>query len=124
MIIKLSPHDIRRYNWMMWRTVISIVVLFILLIVVTNFGLFGTLPSFQQLENPKSFQATEVLGNDGKTVLGTYFVENRSSVTYSQLSPNVINALVATEDTRFYDHSGIDFRRMLTIPFKNLLGKK
>jgi len=124
MIIKLSPQDIRRYNWYMWRTVISLFVLLVLLIVVTDFGLFGQLPSFHDLENPKSNQATEVLGADGKTVLGTYFVQNRSSVTYAQLSPNVVNALIATEDARFYDHSGIDFKRMFTIPLLNLIGKK
>ncbi len=124
MIIKLSPQDIRRYNWMMWRTVISVFVLLILLIVAADLNLFGQLPSFHDLENPKSNQATEVIGDDGTTVLGTYFVQNRSSVTYSQLSPNVVNALIATEDSRFYEHSGIDLRRMFTIPLLNLIGKK
>jgi penicillin-binding protein 1A len=124
MIIKLKPDDIRRYNWYMWRAVIAFFALFVLLIVVTYFGLFGPLPSFRDLENPKSNQASEVIGDDGHSILGTYFVENRSSVTYTQLSPNVVNALVATEDSRFYDHSGIDLRRLLTIPFLNLLGKK
>src|ERR1700727_2023309 len=122
MIIKLSPQDTRRYNWIMWRTVIGVFVFLVLLIGVADLGLFGSLPSFHDLENPKSNQATEVIGDDGTTVLGTYFVENRSSVTFSQLSPNVVNALIATEDTRFYEHSGIDFQRMLTIPFKNLIG--
>ena len=124
MIIKLSPHDIRRYNWYMWRTVISLFVLLILLIAAADFNLFGDLPSFHDLENPKSNQATEVIGNDGTTVLGTYFVQNRSSVTYTQLSPNVVNALIATEDSRFYEHSGIDFQRLATIPLLNLIGKK
>lgn len=124
MIIKLSPHDIRRYNWYMWRAVISFFALFVLLLVVTYFGLFGALPSFRDLENPKSEQASEVLADNGNTVLGTYFIQNRSSVTYSQLSPNVVNALIATEDSRFYDHSGIDFRRLLTIPLLNLIKKQ
>src|ERR1700759_5141488 len=105
MIIKLSPEDIRRYNWYIWKTVIGFVSIFILLLLLTSFGLFGQLPSYRDLENPKSNQASEVLSSD-KTVLGTYYVENRSSVNYSQLSPNVVNALVATEDTRFYEHSG------------------
>lgn len=123
MIIKLAPQDIRRYNWYIWRTVIAGLSFFVLLLIVTYFGLFGPLPSFRDLENPKSNQATEVLSSD-KTVLGTYYVENRSSVNYSQLSPNVVNALIATEDTRFYSHSGIDFQRVLSIPFLNLIGKK
>jgi penicillin-binding protein 1A len=108
----------------MWRTVISLVTLFVLLIVVTYFGLFGQLPSFRDLENPKSNQASEVRADDGKTVLGTYFIQNRSSVTYAQLSPNVVNALIATEDSRFYEHSGIDFRRSFTILLLNLVGSK
>ena len=85
---------------------------------------FGPLPTFRDLENPKSNQAAEVISDDGHTVLGTYFVQNRSSVTYKQLGDNVVNALIATEDSRFYDHSGIDFRRVLTIPILNLIGKK
>ena len=124
MIIKLAPQDIKRYNWYIWRTAITFFSLFILLLVVTYFGLFGPLPTFRDLENPKSNQATEVLADDNTTVLGTYYIENRSSVTFAQLSPNVINALVATEDNRFYEHSGIDFQRVLSIPFLNLLGKK
>ncbi len=124
MIIKLAPQDIRRYNWFIWKTVIAFFSLFILLLVVTYFGVFGPLPTFRDLENPKSNQATEVIADDDHTVLGTYYVQNRSSVTYGQLSPNIINALVATEDSRFYEHSGIDFQRVLSIPFLNLIGKK
>ena len=123
-IKKLQPQDIRRYNWYMWRTLIGFVVFFALLLTVTYFGLFGPLPPFRDLENPKSAQATEVISSDGATVLGTYFLQNRSSVNYSQLSPNVVNALIATEDSRFYEHSGIDFRRLFTIPILNLVSKK
>jgi len=123
MIIKLAQQDIKRYNWYLWRAVISCFAFFILLLLVTYWGLFGALPSFHDLENPKSLQATEVLSADNK-VLGTYFVENRSSVNYSQLSPNVVNALIATEDSRFYEHSGIDLRRSFTIVLLNLVGRK
>ena len=121
---KLAPQDIKRYNWRIWRTVIAGIVFIILLFVLTFFGLFGPLPSFRALENPKSNQASEVLSSDNRTVLGTYYVQNRSSVNYSQLSPNIVNALVATEDSRFYEHSGIDFRRLLSIPFLNLIKKQ
>jgi penicillin-binding protein 1A len=123
MIIKLAPQDIRRYNWYIWKTVICFLALFVLMLVVTYFGLFGQLPSFRAIENPKSNQASEVLAAD-KTVLGTYYVQNRSSVNYSQLSPNVVNALIATEDVRFYEHSGIDFQRLPGIVFFTLIGKK
>jgi len=123
MIIKLAPADIKRYNWYVWKTVIGCFVFFILLLAVTYLGLFGPLPTFAALENPKSNQATEILSSD-KTVLGTYYVQNRSSVNYSQLSPNVVNALIATEDIRFYRHSGIDFQRIPSMILYNLIGRK
>ncbi|MBL0135694.1 MAG: transglycosylase domain-containing protein [Chitinophagaceae bacterium] len=82
---------------------------FILLLVLINFGVFGKMPSLAQLENPSIMQATEVMGDDG-TPLGKYYKErgNRSNVSYKNISKYVIDALVATEDERFYDHSGID----------------
>jgi penicillin-binding protein 1A len=86
-------------------------------------GLFGNLPSFRDLENPKSNLASEIISSDGE-VLGTYFVQNRSNVNFRQLSPHLVNALIATEDVRFYDHSGIDFRRSFTILYHNLQGRK
>jgi len=120
--VKLSPQEIKRYNWLIWKIAIGFVVLFALLITVTAFGLFGTLPPFRDLENPKSNQASEIISSD-KKVLGTYYVQNRSSVTYKDLSPYLVNALVATEDNRFYQHSGIDFQRSFSIIFYNLIGK-
>ena len=84
---------------------------------------FGAdIPSFEELESPKSNLATQVLGDDGKTVLSTFHIENRSYVTYEDLSPNLVNALVATEDVRFYEHSGIDFRSLARVIVKTLLG--
>jgi penicillin-binding protein 1A len=81
------------------------------------------LPTFRDLENPKSDLATEVISSDNQ-VLGTYYVENRSNATYKEISPNVLNALVATEDERFYEHSGIDFRRMVSIVFLNIFKRQ
>lgn len=69
--------------------------------------LLGKLPSFEQLENPNTSLATQLLSSDGK-LLGTIFKENRSLATYEELSPYLIDALVSTEDVRYYDHSGID----------------
>jgi len=119
--VKLSQQEIKHYNRRVWKLAIGCVVFFILLIVLTAFGLFGSLPPFRDLENPKSNLASEIISSD-KQILGTYYVENRSSVTYKQLSPYVVNALVATEDNRFYDHSGIDFQRSISIIFYNLVG--
>ncbi|GAB4252895.1 MAG: transglycosylase domain-containing protein [Vicingaceae bacterium] len=70
---------------------------------------FEELPSFEELENPKSNLATEIYSSDGK-LLGKYFKENRVNVRYKDLSPYLVNGLVATEDERFYKHSGIDVR--------------
>ena len=84
-------------------------------------GLFGELPRFEDLENPKNLLATEVISSDG-VVLGKYFIQNRSFTPYSELSPHLIEALIATEDIRFERHSGIDVRSLMrAIVF---LGKK
>lgn len=87
---------------------------FALLLLLINFGLFGKLPSLSELENPSILQATEVYAADG-TLMGKYFRErgNRSNVDYNDISKHVINALVATEDERFYEHSGIDGKGVL-----------
>jgi penicillin-binding protein 1A len=70
---------------------------------------FDTLPSFEELENPQTNLATEVISIDGKTI-GKYAKENRTPIKFKELSANLVNALVATEDERFYEHSGIDFK--------------
>jgi len=119
---ELSQQDIKKYNGYIWKTVLGCFVMFVLLIVLTILGVFGPLPSFDELEHPKSDAATQIISSDGK-VLGTYFVKNRFPVTYKELSPNVVHALVATEDARFYEHSGIDFSRSFSIILYNLIGK-
>ncbi|MBE7178777.1 MAG: transglycosylase domain-containing protein, partial [Mucilaginibacter polytrichastri] len=120
---KLSQDKIRRYNGYIWKTVVAGIFIAAGILLAVSFGLFGELPSFRDLENPKSNLASEVISSDD-VVLGTYFIQNRSPVNYNQISPNVINALIATEDTRFYEHSGIDFQRTFSIIFYNLIGKK
>jgi penicillin-binding protein 1A len=77
-----------------------------------SWGLFGSMPSFEDLENPDSNLATEIISSDG-VVLGKYFEQNRSQLKYSDLPKNFVQALVATEDERFYEHSGIDGRGTL-----------
>lgn len=119
----INKTDISNYNKTFWKFTIGFVVFIFLIILGTGFGLFGELPSFRDLENPKSNQASVIYTSD-KVELGNYFIQNRSSVRYQDISPNVINALISTEDTRFKEHSGIDFRRTFTIFFYNLIGKK
>ena len=90
------------------------------LITATACGSFGKLPSFEELENPKSFLATEIISEDG-AVLGTYYVENRTYVDYEELSPALVAALTSTEDARFYEHSGIDFISLARVGIKTIV---
>ncbi|HEX4876867.1 MAG TPA: transglycosylase domain-containing protein [Chitinophagaceae bacterium] len=101
-----------------WRIFFSGIALFILLIVLANFGVFGKMPSLSDLENPSILQASEVYAEDG-TLMGKYYTErgNRSNVKYRDISRHVVDALVATEDERFYSHSGIDFKSTLRAIF-------
>lgn len=123
MTTKLTQQDINRYTILFWKWIIGIIAFGAILIFSIGLGLFGALPDLRALENPKSNQASEVISDDN-VVLGTYYVQNRSNVRYDEISPNVINALIATEDIRFYNHSGIDFRRTFTILFYNLVGNR
>jgi len=78
-----------------------------------SWGLFGSMPSFSELENPESNLATEIISADGVTI-GKFFNENRTPIKYEDLPKHLVNALVSTEDERFYEHSGIDGRRTLS----------
>ncbi|MCB0597159.1 MAG: transglycosylase domain-containing protein [Lewinellaceae bacterium] len=85
---------------------------------------FTNLPSVKQLENPKSEEASQVFAANGE-VIGRYYTENRVPVSFSELSPNLVNALIATEDERFHEHSGIDFEALGRVAIKTvLLGQK
>lgn len=75
-------------------------------------GLFGKLPDIEELENPKSNLASEIYSSDG-VMIGKYFYDNRTNVDFSELSENIVQALIATEDERFISHSGIDLRATL-----------
>ncbi len=99
----------------------SIAAVFLLAIGGYVYYLFQGLPSIQELENPETYIASEVRSRDG-VVLDKYFTENRTWVPYDQISPHVIDALVATEDHRFYDHWGMDMIRTLAIPYHILTG--
>ncbi len=107
----------------MWLAFILGLVGFVLFVVSVNanfLGLFGEMPEFESLENPDSELASELYSADG-VLLGKYFRENRTPVTYNELSPNIINALIATEDERFEDHSGIDPRALARVFVKSIL---
>ena len=92
---KLTQHDLNRYTILFWKWILGFIAFGAILIFSIGLGLFGRLPDLRTLENPKSYQASEVISSDD-IVLGTYYVQNRSNVRYDEISPNVINALIAT----------------------------
>lgn len=100
----------------LWRLFFAGFGLFLLMLLCANVGLFGKMPSIKELENPEADLASEIISSDG-LLMGKYYSENRSEVKYSEISPNIINALIATEDERFYDHSGIDAQALARVLF-------
>ncbi|MBD3629150.1 transglycosylase domain-containing protein [Cyclobacterium sp.] len=109
-----------KYMWLVFGLGLIGFMIFVLAVNANFLGLFGEMPEFESLENPDSEVASELYSADG-VLLGKYFRENRSPVTYNELSPNLINALIATEDVRFEDHSGIDPRGLSRVLVKTLL---
>jgi penicillin-binding protein 1A len=93
-----------KYLWRsFWLGILFVVGIFL----AANYGLFGKMPTLRDLENPEADLASEIISADG-VPMGKYFLENRSEVKFSEISANVVNALIATEDVRFRQHSGID----------------
>ncbi len=95
----------------LWRTFFLGAGLFVLLILLVNLGVFGKMPSLEELENPSASLASEVIASDG-TLMGKFYMEDRTNVEYKDISKNIIHALIAAEDERFYNHSGIDGRAL------------
>src|SRR6478736_6125336 len=100
----------------LWRVFLFGFGLFILIILLANFGIFGSMPSIADLQNPSASQSSQLYADDG-TLMGKYYLEDRVNVNYKDISPYIIKALVATEDERFYDHSGIDPRSLARAVF-------
>ena len=92
--------------------------LFLMLLLV---WMFARIPSFEELEHPDNKLATQVIADDGNTILSTFHIENRTYVSYEELSPNLVHAAVSTEDSRFYKHSGIDTKGLARVFVKTLL---
>ena len=94
--------------WLIFLTPISIITF---LFYYASIGGFGDMPDLEVLENPKTNLASEIFTSDGKTLAKYYFNDNRTPVTFDELPTHLVDALIATEDIRFYSHSGIDFKR-------------
>ncbi len=109
-----------RNLWIVFGSFLLLVILFFFCVAK---GVFGTMPSFDELENPRTNLATEIISADGK-ILGTYYIENRSNVRYAELSHYMPEALISIEDERFTEHSGIDERALFRVAFGVLTGRK
>lgn len=107
-------------NIIIWSIVVFPVVLAAVIFYNIWQGNLGKMPSFEELENPKSNLASEIYSEDGE-LLGTYYIDNRSHGTYNELSPYLVDALVSTEDQRYYKHSGIDFPGLVRVLFKTIV---
>lgn len=117
---KKKQTNFKKYIIRFWMVVLGGFIAFLLVFLLASWGVFGELPTFEELENPEKNLATEVISSDGVT-LGKYAFKNRTPVGFKDLPDNLVNALIATEDERFYEHSGIDFRGLARAVVK--LGK-
>ena len=109
-----------RFFWRAGIALTASIILYVVAVYFNFFWLFGGMPDLKAIENPQSQLASEVITADGQ-LLSKYFIENRSPIEFDQLSPNIIRALVATEDARFMKHSGIDPRSMFRV-LKGVVG--
>jgi penicillin-binding protein 1A len=104
-----------KWYWIILVAPFALVFLLLLLV-----GIFAKIPSFEELEHPDNKLATQVIAQDGE-VLTTFHIENRTYVSFDELSPNLVHAAVSTEDARFYKHSGIDMKGLARVAVKTLL---
>ncbi len=122
MFSKMVIKDRGKFKKWFWRIIFAIPIALVFALILTV--IFTDVPSFEELEDPQKNLATELISEDG-VILSTFHIQNRSYVSYGELSPNLVNALVATEDVRFFNHSGIDFRSLARVAVKSfLLGQR
>ncbi len=107
-----APIEFQKYIILFWKIALYGFGSILLLFVFAAIGFFGKMPSLAKLENTDSNLATQIIGSDDQ-IIGTFALENRIPVHYSELPKSLVNALVATEDERFYFHSGLDFEALL-----------
>jgi penicillin-binding protein 1A len=115
-----NPQDFKRLRWLsysLWGfAIVGVISASIIFLVYSQ----GELPSFTELENPQ-YDLASIVYSDDQTAFGKYYIENREAIDYKNLSPNIIEALLSTEDIRYYNHSGIDVIALFRVIFKTLL---
>ena len=119
---KAATQDFSKYIRWFWMTFLGGVLFIVLLFSLASWGVFGEMPDYTVLENPNTNLATEIISSDGKTLGKFYLNDNRTPVDFTELPKHLVDALIATEDIRFHEHSGIDARGTLRAFF--FLGNK
>lgn len=112
--------DATRKKIIKWFWILVTLPVLLLVFMILLVWAFADIPSFKDLENPDNKLATQVLAEDGE-ILTTFHIENRTYVSYDEISPNLVHAAVATEDVRFYKHSGIDFKGLGRVLVKTIM---
>lgn len=108
------------FKWILFlggAGILSVIILFIM----TWAGTFGPIPNQDELRKLENAVASQIYAADENTLIGKYYLENRTQVDFEEISPELIQALVATEDARFYEHAGVDSRSLMRVAFKSLL---
>lgn len=109
---KKQDNDFRTFVKWFWMVLLAVPLGITFVMFITWLGAFGPLPSISEIADPPTKLASEIISYDGK-IMGKYFNKNRTNVEFDDLSPHLVNALVSTEDERFYNHSGIDVKRLV-----------
>src|SRR6056297_3759664 len=107
------------YIRIIWAIFLVPVLLVISVFVLIGNGVIGYIPDFSELENPESNLASVLITEDNR-VLSKYWIENRTYANYEDLSPHLVNALIATEDIRFKKHSGVDARGLARVLIRTI----
>src|SRR5690606_18845781 len=103
---KKNQNDVRHHIKTFWKIFAGFILLIILFFILASWGVFGSLPDAASLEDPEKNLATEIISSEGKTIR-KFCKENGTPIPYDPLPDHLVHALLATEDVRFYDHSGI-----------------
>ena len=109
---KVSANFPKPIRWF-WMIFLLLVLSCSSVFLIASFGLFGEMPDHTALENPRTNLASEIISSDGKTLGKFFYQDNRTPVAFSQLPSHLVNALIATEDVRYFNHAGIDIRGTL-----------
>ena len=117
-----KKQDFMKYIKWLWLSFAGVIALAGLVFLLASWGVFGEMPTFEHLENPQTNLATEIISSDGETLGKFYLDDNRTPVAFSDLPDHLVEALVATEDERYFNHAGIDARG--TVRAFAYLGKK